>query len=1358
MTPLALCLSCVCCCVLCFWSQPVYAAQDALVRSAAVPEQTTAAPDLVITAITLTPPNPGAGDTADIHIMVKNQGDGPTTSAFTVYLYVEPATVPPTQSTPAVTNLIYGLALPPGGVFTFTRTGQTFTNANPQLYAWVDPPWENQVAEANENNNLFPAPTNPGSPDAYENDDTCANAKASTTDGAEQQRNLFRNPGPDSDWIKFNGVSGVTYVAEAIAVGKDADVSLELHATCDGPSNASGAKLEFTISANGVYYLKVVPNQVDYGSDNAYRFKITGNTGCQEIAEVNNLCAQAGNLALGVAQKQNFCKANDVDWVQFPVQAGVAYTITGKAVGPNADPQLGIFDHCNNALSTNVGQTLHFTAVRNGTAYVKAKNNEPNRFGAGTEYTLRVDGANGTGCLEDAFEQDDNQEQAHSITVNADAQTHHFCPPGDQDWVKFAAEAEKTYNIETLNLAKDSDTKICLFDAQRKRLACDDDSGANKGSRLIWQAPVSGNYFLNIEDVDPNVAGPDTQYAVHVIATVCTGDAQEPDNGQTAARWIAMDGTLQQHNICPAGDEDWVKFDATANIAYVMETTAIGADADTMIELYDANGNKLAQNDDHEVGGNAQVAYTVQTTGVYYVNVHHFNPTKFGAGTEYALRVQPGTPTPTPSPSPTPSPTATPTTTPVPSNVHALILVNRERIAQLYSDNDASQLMDKLATLAVHPQVQGEVLQLDQNHDIAAAYATWLGDLTDVDKANAVTSAVRAVIMGYLQQHSGVEYVVLVGDDRALPFRRIADNTTQSPENTYPLLASDHPTGAALRANYFLSDDYYVDKVPTPYNGRELYLPDLAIGRLIETPAEMMGVIDAFLTKPVTVAPSVLVSGYDFVEDTANGDCQDWQTDLGANQVNCSLIGANHWTGQDLRALQLRTSAPFLIQSISGHANHYAEGVPTGEILEGHEVFNSAMDLSGGLIYTPGCHAGLNVPPTNINPIDLPEAFLSKHANYIGNTGYGWGMLDTIGLSEKLVRLYTQTLLKEGQASMGQSLTVAKKLYYQQVQGFSPFDEKVVEQMTFYGLPMRQLHTGAALGADDPFPGVKFTPPSLALDGAELMIAPVAVDFKQALSLETEFTLVHTANGDYYALDNSVQTVPGQPIQPLHFGNVTTNKPAHGVIIRSATFITKPNFNIAIATPYNEYVQPGQMKAADLPAALAWYPAVPVTVQTLNGKSTLLTQQAQYNPASQQLRIYEDLHLEVFYSDSADQTPPTITLLDSLYYPSTGWVEVKVDAEDPSGIQQVTVAYTPDASVASAQFTTVDLAFDVITHKWRGLFSGHANTKYAVYVVDKAGNVSVDNHKGEHYSPASATTAPACGVNIHCLFLPTVRR
>jgi hypothetical protein len=111
------------------------------------PQAVAAAPDLIIESITLDPPNPGAGGTADIVIVVKNQGDAATATAFNLYLYVEPVDEVPTQSTSYTIFASYALPLPPNGTFKYTRTGQTFANTPPRVFAWVDPPWENKVSE-----------------------------------------------------------------------------------------------------------------------------------------------------------------------------------------------------------------------------------------------------------------------------------------------------------------------------------------------------------------------------------------------------------------------------------------------------------------------------------------------------------------------------------------------------------------------------------------------------------------------------------------------------------------------------------------------------------------------------------------------------------------------------------------------------------------------------------------------------------------------------------------------------------------------------------------------------------------------------------------------------------------------------------------------------------------------------------------------------------------------------------------------------------------------------------------------------------------------------------------------------------
>lgn len=116
-----------------------------------------ATPDLIVSSVTLSPTNPGAGDIGDIAIVVKNQGDAPA-AGFHTYLYLDPATALPTANTTTTSELFFDIPLQPGNSYTWTRTDHPFTQADPRLYVWVDPPWEDEVIEANEQNNLFPPP------------------------------------------------------------------------------------------------------------------------------------------------------------------------------------------------------------------------------------------------------------------------------------------------------------------------------------------------------------------------------------------------------------------------------------------------------------------------------------------------------------------------------------------------------------------------------------------------------------------------------------------------------------------------------------------------------------------------------------------------------------------------------------------------------------------------------------------------------------------------------------------------------------------------------------------------------------------------------------------------------------------------------------------------------------------------------------------------------------------------------------------------------------------------------------------------------------------------------------------------
>ncbi len=413
------------------------------------------------------------------------------------------------------------------------------------------------MAEGDENNNLFPKPQPPVTPDTFEQDDSCANAKDIALDGAVQDHNLAREENvADKDWVKFTAKSGVKYVVRADAVGADAKLSLELHATCESqPSFGTGAVITFTAPADGVYFIMARHDDDNYGPATAYKLKANSSESlCNRSLEPNDICGVSSDIAINTsAQTLAFCEANDTDWMRIAVKAGAQYTLTAQNIGHLAKVQLSVFPTCDEA-SAGTGEVVKFKASSRGYVYVKAQNTEPNVAGLGTEYSLHVAGSQG--CDEDQYEPDNSVDKAQPLRLNGNAQAHTPCAAGDIDWVKLDAIDGATYTVETLNLGERADTKLCLHDATGKELRCDDDSGAGRGSRLTIEGSVAGVYFFSIRDRDPQVGGDNAKYEVRAITGFCVNDANEPDNTQQTAKVINPDGSLQQHNICAKDEAD----------------------------------------------------------------------------------------------------------------------------------------------------------------------------------------------------------------------------------------------------------------------------------------------------------------------------------------------------------------------------------------------------------------------------------------------------------------------------------------------------------------------------------------------------------------------------------------------------------------------------------------------------------------------------------------------------------------------------------------------------------------------------------------------------------------------------------
>src|SRR5690606_7836985 len=112
---------------------------------------------------------------------------------------------------------------------------------------------------------------------------------------------------------------------------------------------------------------------------------------------------------------------------------------------------------------------------------------------------------------------------------------------------------------------------------------------------------------------------------------------------------------------------------------------------------------------------------------------------------------------------------------------------------------------------------------------------------------------IKAFLYDQIPAYPNLENIVLVGGDEMLPHRRVVDSTLVANQRRYvDYLAGDNvpldpAIAAAYNHRYFLIDDYYASPLPLSTFGRELYLPQYSIGRLVETPAEIMGLIDVYL-------------------------------------------------------------------------------------------------------------------------------------------------------------------------------------------------------------------------------------------------------------------------------------------------------------------------------------------------------------------------------------------------------------------------------------------------------------------------------------------------------------------------------
>ncbi len=118
-------------------------------------------------------------------------------------------------------------------------------------------------------------------------------------------------------------------------------------------------------------------------------------------------------------------------------------------------------------------------------------------------------------CSGDAQEPDDSFSAATGLSTDGVSLNRWFDISQDEDWFRMNVRAGARYEIRTSHLAAGVDTTVQIYDlGGLAQLAFDDNGGGGKASRLVWQAPQSGTYFVRVAQSAGSAYGCTASYKI----------------------------------------------------------------------------------------------------------------------------------------------------------------------------------------------------------------------------------------------------------------------------------------------------------------------------------------------------------------------------------------------------------------------------------------------------------------------------------------------------------------------------------------------------------------------------------------------------------------------------------------------------------------------------------------------------------------------------------------------------------------------------------------------------------------------------------------------------------------------------
>jgi hypothetical protein len=738
--------------------------------------------------------------------------------------------------------------------------------------------------------------------------------------------------------------------------------------------------------------------------------------------------------------------------------------------------------------------------------------------------------------------------------------------------------------------------------------------------------------------------------------------------------------------------------------------------------------------------------------------------------------------------------------TAIDGDYETIVLTALDRMPATTAPDDENSASAKAAMLAALDGLPNAAI-VDVN-----AYTTALHAFADTNYAcpyykNLVADAMKDVVDDYRALNPDLANIVLVGNDDVIPFFRYPDQSLLGPEVDFvPPVGMTTTSQGSLGSNMVLGQDEYGASTTISVRGATFPVPDLAVGRLVETATEVTGMVDAYLGTTGGVVPtptSSLVTGYDFIADAADAIDVELTAGIGAQARRLVTPGdvAPHdddsWTADELRRdfLEQRNDITFLGGHFSASGALAADFVTE---MSTRELVDSTVDMENSIVFSIGCHSGYSIVDSHgvTETLDWAQAFAQKHVTLIAGTGYQYGDTDFIEYSERLYLEFAKQLRTgSGPVALGDALVAAKQAYLRSTPDIRGLHEKSLLEATLFGLPMLSVdmdgarlpdpssmsEVGGTTGYTD---GPGRTTDPVDDGGLDLQYADLTVDSTFGPSNTETRTLTNLDDPDdpvtttFFTGPDGVTTNPLEPALPLDVRNVTVpDKVLRGIGFLGGTY-DEDTLVPLTGAPNTE------IRGVHIPfSSTVFYPIRPWTPNYFDalagGSTNLLVTPVQHKSVALDdidatARKFSSLNLRLFYSDNiqtygtgdeattpALAAPPTITSVSAEVDGTAVTFQAKVVGDPAAGIQEVWATYTGHenafASVSLDQSAT-DSSLWIGEAILAAPLGAGDELKFMVQAVNGVGLVTVADDFGAFYTAtvagASAPTITASELSL----------